>query len=192
MTSFNSREKSGKFGVHKVVLLACVIISFSTEISSAQTPSAPQPPVTIGGFSYNFIPRGRIHMFVCRNPACVLGSKVSYSLFSPSSNPDFEQFKLAQEQVLSHLRARSPTGTTIKLGKIERTSDQLLTIFTGYREIEWANGSKLFTKSTQIYNEHITISLISSSEEEQAAETNGAQFLAGLLIWSGSQSKERQ
>ncbi len=164
----------------KFVNLALCMAGFLTEPVFARNATNKQP-VSVEGFDYKFVPRGRVHMNFCRAKKCVPGSKVSYTLFGPDKNLDFDNFKRGQKQVASHLQKRAKKGVRITLEKAERTKDRLFTIFTSYRKMQSANGSKLFTMSTVVYGSNLTISIISSSKTKKVVEANRAIFLVGLM-----------
>ena len=182
-------------GVCKCALLMLVVLGMSgcnavgtaspsgTSTTAGAAPVS-SPPVGISGFEYKYIPDGRIHMNLCKTPACVPGSKVSYTFFGPVANPDIEEYTNAQNSTVSALRARAPEGATIRLEKVEQSRDLGVTVFTSSREIRSPDGLMEFTKSTLVFYNDRTISLISSSEEKEAAESNGALFLMGLMVRS--------
>ena len=151
---------------------------------TAQSTSNPKPPITIGGFAFEYVSRGQIFMNVCKQRSCGPGSQVSYQFHPPETKPDFEQFKNLQKSVASHFKAQAPKGTKLKFGTPDRTRDDLFTIFTNRREMHLANGTKHFTKSMMIYGEKVTISLISSSRNKETGEANSALFQLALMAWS--------
>jgi len=159
-------------------------IAMPVQGETVQKKSNPAPPITIGGFAANYVSQGRIYMNVCRQPSCVPGSKVSYQFHPPEAKPNFKEFARLQKRVASHFKAQAPKGTKLKFGSPAQTRDDLFTIFTNYREMHLANGTKHFTKSMMIYGDKITISLISSSQQKMIAETNSNLFQLALMAWS--------
>lgn len=119
------RDKSG----FAIAILTLVLVSLSTGFGMAQDAGQQKPPVSIGGYSYKYVPTGRIHSFVCEVKVCVPGSKVSYQLYPPDNDLDFEKFKLSQEMVASYLKKHAPKGTTIEFGTPRRTVNELYTAF---------------------------------------------------------------
>lgn len=174
---------------HMSIVFPLLFVCLPSEISWAQNTSIAKPPVLIGGFSHKFYARGRVHMNICRNQTCVTGSKVSYVIYPPTDNPDFEEFKRAQKIVLSRFQSRARQGVVITSENPERTQDQQFTFFTNIREMHSPNGSKVVTKSTNMFDQRYSISLISSSKSKETAESNSAQFMLGLILWSRTQKK---
>lgn len=153
--------------------------------SGAQTVSPEQgtrkPPIRISGFVYRYIERGQIHMYFCQQANCGPGSKVSYTFYGPVSDPDFEAFQHTQEQVFSLLKASLPEGTKMTLREPARISDDVHTMFSSTREIQPRSGSGVITMSNLVFAKNITISVISSAEDEVMARRNAARFLISLL-----------
>lgn len=145
-----------------------------------------EPPVTIGGFEYRFIPKGQIHMNLCRADSCGPGSKVSYVLYAPVENPDFDSFKRSQDRTVAALQARAREGTTITLEAPEQSRDELMTVFSIFREMRPESGKVLVTKSSAFFLKTITISVISSSTDKKTADANSALFTLGLITWNGA------
>lgn len=168
----------------KSLLSAIVLIAHSIGVGVAQETPEAEPPVAIRGFAHQFMVQGRVHMNVCQETECVAGSRVSYVLNPPETDPDFEEFKRAQEMVAIHLRSRFPKGTTLSLGTPEQSNDGAFTVFTSFREMRSAAGQSLFTKSTIIFADNATMSVISSSMDRKAVDANSALFQVGLLVWN--------
>ncbi len=181
------------FGLANYIMIALfvlVAVGLPTPPAWAQDAKQSKPLFSVDGFDYQFIPRGRIHMNVCQQTSCVPGSRVSYTLYAPEPNPSFEQYKLSQDRVATQLRARAPQGTKFVFGTPEQTRDDVFTTFTNTREIHNPNGTKMFTKSTLLHAEAATISLVSSSEDKEAVETNRALFMLQLMILTELANKQ--
>ncbi len=174
---------------HTVVLLLLLFVCLSPEIGWAQKTSNEKSGIAVGGFEYKFIPERRMHMYLCQVQKCLSGSKVSYILFAPTDKPNFEEFKFVQKTVVSRLQSRAPQGVVITSEEPERTQDQLFEVFTNTREKLFPNGSKMITKSINLYSKHITISLISSANNKEAADANSAQFMLVLMLLSQLQDE---
>lgn len=166
-----------------VLAVLALAPAFALTSALAQNPANPSPPVQMGGFSYQFIPQTGTHMNICQRSECVPGSKVSYIIYPPTSELDFETFKATQKQLLPLLEERAPKGSVIIMGEPERSEDQLFTLFTNDRETRTPDGKRHFVKSTFVFAEAVTISIISSSSDKEAVETNRALFLVGLMAW---------
>lgn len=173
-------------GIEKLAaaLFALIMLAVSTQYTLATDGENLEPPIKIRGFEYTYVARGQIHMNICRDAGCVPGSKVSYTLYAPDPNPDYEEFKLMQNMVAEHMQKRAPKGTVVKITEQKRAKDKLGTTFTNLRRITSAKGQKVFVKSTTMYTEKITLSVISSSEHKDTMNANAALFLIGLLAWS--------
>ncbi len=165
----------------EVVLLFVVMLALSAGLGVAKDAKEPTPPVKIAGFDYSYIDRGQIHMNVCRVSDCIPGSKVSYTLFGRETNPDYEQFRDMQQKVAEYLQQQAPSGTTVKIEKQERKTDQLGTSFTSSRVLQSPTGQKMFTTSTTLFTKTMTISVISSSADKAMVATNSERFWAALL-----------
>ena len=176
----------------KIVLFLSFLAFLSPANSWAQSASNVQPPVAITGFAHQLIGDGRIHMNICQADSCVPGSKVSYRLFAPTSDPDFEEFKLTHEMVRARLQSRLPQGTVITGGTPERTQRESFTVFTITRDVRLPDGSRSITKSTHLFGERIAISLISSSQSMEVAEANSTLFMMALMLWDRSQAQHHQ
>ena len=176
----------------KIVLFLTLLVCLSAANVWAQSASNAEPPVAVSGFAYQLVGDGTIHMNICQQERCVPGSKVSYRLFAPTSDPDFEEFKHTQEMVRSRLLSQLPEGTDITFGDPQHMQDELFTAFTITREMTFPNGSKSITKSTNLFARKGTISLISSSESSEAAEANSALFMTALMLWAGVQEQKAE
>jgi hypothetical protein len=165
-------------------LFAAATLGLQTPDTAAQAVRQPEPPVAIGGFHYEFLPKGKIHKFYCEAPKCVPGSTVSYTLYAPEKNPDFERFKNDAKTVVTYLSSRLPAGATLELGPQEKSEDPLFTTFDSTRVLQLATGVEEVTLSTLVFTKNVTISVISSAENGETAATNKAGFLIGLLTWS--------
>lgn len=149
----------------------------------AQANSAGNPPVAIGGFTYEYDPKTRAHLFGCDAAKCVSSSKVSYVLYAPVRDPNFEEFKQNQTKVVEVLNSRSTNGSKTLVEGFEQSHYDLVTTFTGYRRTGFQSGSTLITKTTILYSDWVTVYLISSSHNKDAADLNSDLFLAGLVTW---------
>ncbi len=165
----------------KVVLLFLAMLGLSAGFGVAKDVKEPNPPFEIAGFDYSYYASGQIHMNVCRENDCIPGSKVSYTLFEPETNPDYQQFTFMQQKVAEYLQEQAPAGTTVKIEKQERRTDQLGTTFTSSRVLQSPDGKKLFTTSTTLFMKTMSISVISSSVDKAMVTTNGKLFWAALL-----------
>ncbi len=176
----NVRQFICKFNVVVSAILVCSL--YAQPVLSQDS-----PPVGIGGFHYQYHSENHVHMNVCQAEECVPGSKVSYILYPPEKDPDFDEYKQSQKQVLSLLKNRAPKDMAIIMSEPEMSQDEIFTIFSSFREARSADGRQLFTKSSVIYTDYATISLISSSEDKEAVEVNSAGFTVGLITLSQAQ-----
>ena len=147
------------------------------------------PPVSVGGFSYKYIPTGEIYSFICEAEDCVPGSKVSYQLYPPDK-PDFEKYKQTQEQLKSYFRKTPAIGSRVKFGTPRQIDGEHFTVFDSTREQQTPDGGTWFTRSSMLHGKSVTVSLISSSKDEKARDANDARFAAGLIAWGQSLNKE--
>lgn len=167
----------------KTLLMASLMAGLLPQLALSQE----NPPVRIGAFEYQYVPENRIHMNFCRVQECVPGSKVSYILYPPVQDPDFEEYKQSQKTVLSALKEHAPKGVTIIVGEPKRVQNEIWTSFSTSRETRSADGQQVFTTATLIYTKYVAISLISSSPVKAAVEGNGSAFVVGLIAWSQAQ-----
>ena len=84
---FRLRHIHGFFIDLKALALVLLFGAFLTQPVLGQE----SPPVGIGGFHYRYVPENRVHMNFCREKPCVPGSKVSYILYPPEDNRDFDE-----------------------------------------------------------------------------------------------------
>ena len=176
----------------KIVLFLSLLVCLSPASSWAQSASNADPPVAVGGFAYQLVGDGTIHMNICQQEQCVPGSKVSYRLLAPTNDYSFEEFKQTQEMVRSRLLSQLPEGTAIRIGEPERTENERFTTFTITREMTLPDGTQSITKSAILFAKEGSISLISSSESKKAAEANSALFMMALMLWAGVQEQKAE
>lgn len=166
-----------------LAMLALGCVSLWTGQGAAQDAAQKKPPISVGGYAYKYVPTGQIYSFTCEVKDCVPGSKVSYQLYAPEKNPDFEKFKKSQEMVEAYFKKNPAIGTSVKFGTPKRTDGEHFTVFENSREQQLPDGGSWFTRSMLIHGKNVTISLISSSKEEKVRDANQEKFLAGLMLW---------
>lgn len=173
------------FSLTRACLLAFVVCMASGSAVTAQQ----DPPISISGFKYSYHETGGIHMNVCEGENCVPGSKVSYTLHAPEPEPDFEWFKSFQSSLEATMKAKLPKGTVVKFDEPKQESTDRFTLFTNTRMQKDPDGTVRYTKSTFLFTKAVTISLISSSDDEGVIVANYGLFLIGLLAWSAALEK---
>lgn len=166
------------------LLAAVLVFGLAIHPGLAQNRANTKPPITIGGFVHQFLPRGEVHMNVCKKRECVPGSKVSYTLAAPEKNPSFEGFTRFQKQLAERFKQLSPEGVSYRFGAPKRESNELYDAFVTYREARAEDGALMVTKSTFVFLDTVTLNIISSSTSKKQADANYAMFLVGLLAWS--------
>lgn len=175
---------------YNIALFILMVVGLPAQSAWTQDAKQPKPIFSVDGFDYKFFSSRKIHAYFCRAPNCIPGSKVTYTIYGPEKNPDFEQYKLMQKRVQGHLSARASEGTQFTFEEPEQSTNELFTIFTNVREKRNADGSKLFTKSTVLFAKTITISLISSSDNKDAVEANRALFMINLMVLAELANKQ--
>lgn len=165
-----------------LVLLSIFLIA---QGSFAKDTPEKTPPISVKGFLYEYLPRGSIHMNVCKEQACKAGSKVSYYLAAPISASGYNEFKANLQKVVDILQDGASKGTRIKIGKFTRKENRFFTAFVGYREIQAPGKATQITRSMSVFTKRVFISLISTSTSRKLVEINGDTFLAGLLAAAG-------
>jgi hypothetical protein len=148
----------------------------------APSPSAEGPPVAIGGWRYE---KGAndVHLFQCQEAACVPGSRVSYRFYPAGTTMSLAQYRGEQEAVIKALQQRAPQGTSIKIVAIE--GDDVATLPRMYktRRLTIApDASQEHVHSGLLMGEKASVSLISSSRDEKAADTSYAQYALALML----------
>lgn len=152
--------------------------------AAAQAPSPPAegPPVAVGGWGYE---RGAadVHLFQCNMATCVPGSRVSYRFYPAGTTMPVNQFRSEQEMIAKALQSRAPSGTKIAILAIEGGDGASLPRMFKARRLTIApNGTKEYVHSGLLIGEHASVSLISSSFDEKAAEANYSTYGVALLL----------
>lgn len=159
------------------------------QLASGQT----APPIIIEAYKYHYNPEIRAFINDCREQSCVLGSKVSYILNPPQANPDFEQYRELHNDIRADLEKRAvESGMTVVMDEPQQERNETGTIFSSFREVRLADGRQIFSKTSVIYTELVTITLISTSPDRAAIESNARGFIFGLVSWSKVHLKRDQ
>jgi hypothetical protein len=165
-----------------VVSVGAGLGSVHSALAQAPSPSADGPPVAIGGWRYE---KGAsdIHLFHCEAAACVPGSRVSYRFYAPGTTMPLNQFRSEQEMIVKALQQRAPPGTKIAIVAIEGDDGASLPRMYKVRRLTVApDGSQEHVHSGLLMGEKASVSLISSSRDEKAANGNYAQYALGLML----------
>ena len=176
-------------GVLSAGLLAMAPADVSRAQSSRAAPSAAAPPATVAGFrSERATSRSQVN--TCTEARCVPGSKVSYILYPPDLEPDFERFKTMRSQIQRSLEQRLPPGTRISFEPPRMTSDDTTTIFEARRTETSFEGQTRTVITRQFYSKRMAVEMISTSTDAQVAEANLALFQIPLLLTSEGGSEQ--
>jgi hypothetical protein len=156
--------------------------------SPGQPPaSADTPPVSVSpGWRYEKVPveGGDLHRFLCQRPQCGPRSVVSYKIYPPSPPMRLEQFRQNQATTLAALRERAAPGTKItELSLKGDDTGKLPCVFEVRRLTEFPNGKKEYRVSSTLLSNKYSATLISTSEDEQAATANHSQFFLVLMLF---------
>src|SRR5215470_1766368 len=150
---------------------------------SPAAPASPEmPPVAVGPeWAYERL-AGDVHMFVCRESACVPSSKVSYRLYGRNDTMTLEQFRRQQEHVVKVLQEHAPPGTHIEILEVHGDEGSgLPRTFTSRRLIANSSGAKEFITSSLLLGMAGAASLVSSSPDEEASSANEVIFARAVM-----------
>jgi hypothetical protein len=177
------------FGLSRPVVRLLAILALAAAVGqgavgsvAAQPASTDGPPVAVGGWAYE---RGAadVHLFQCNATACAPGSRVSYRFYPPGTTMPVNQFRSEQEMIAKALQSRAPSGTKITILAIEGDDGTSLPRMYKARRLTIApNGTKEYVHSGLLVGEHASVSLISSSFDEKAAEANYSTYGVALLL----------
>ncbi len=148
--------------------------------ASAQDTKLQLSPVKIEGFQYRYIAKAKLHMNVCKKPACGRGSKVSYIFLRKVDQPNFQTFSNNRKRIANILRQRTPAGTSLEFSKPKVRKNAVITVFSQMRKATNANGQVHYTMSTVVHTPINSISLISSSPIKKHAQANRSKFGVAL------------
>jgi hypothetical protein len=157
--------------------------SVHSALAQAPSLSADGPPIAIGGWRYE---KGAsdIHLFICEAAACVPGSRVSYRFYAAGTAMPLDQFRREQDIVLKALQQRAPPGTTMTIVGIEGDDGGSLPRMYKVRRLTVApDGTQENVHSGLLMGETASVSLISSSLDEKAANVSYAQYALGLMLF---------
>jgi hypothetical protein len=155
--------------------------------SAQQQQPAATPPVAVSpGWRYEKVPAegADIHRFVCERPQCGPQSVVSYRIYSPSAAMRLEEYRQREDTVLAMMRERAAPGTKITVLDLKGDDTGKLPSFFEVRRLtEFPNGRKEYRVSSVLQSNKYSATLISSSDEEQAATANHANFTLPLMLF---------
>ena len=163
-----------------------VVVAVAAGFESAQAEPGPSPsdapPVAMSGWRYD---KGAsdVHLFQCQEAACVPGSRVSYRFYPAGTTMSLAQYRGEQEAVIKALQQRAPQGTSIKIVAIEGEDVATLPrMFKTLRLTIAPDGSQEHVHSGLLMGEKASVSLISSSRDEKAANTSYTQYALALML----------
>jgi hypothetical protein len=159
-----------------------------------QVPSSTEtPPVAVGpGWRYEKRSAGGadLHQFFCQQPRCGPHSAVSFMIYPPRPPVTLEQFRRDQETTLAALRERAAPGTKITVLEIKGgDGSKLPSVFEVRRLTEFPNGTKSYRVSSTLFGEKYTATLISTSQDEEAAAANHALYAVAVMLFIGGSPK---
>jgi hypothetical protein len=161
--------------------------------ATPQETAADAPPVAVGpDWRYEKRPSD-VHMFHCQNAGCLPPSRVSYRLYAPNNALTLAQFRQEQQTVVKALEQRAPPGTRIELLDVkgdEGTGPRRM--FVSKRLVTHPDGKKEYTSSSVLLGVRSAASLISSSHDQKAVETNSAIFSVVLMLLINVEPKAQQ
>ena len=141
------------------------------------------PPFSVGDmFIYRLMPQG-IHAFLCSQPSCGPGSKVSYTLLPPKERVSFSQYKEERKIVEKELRKHMPKGVTMRFKPPTQQKDKMFTVYESRRTAIDAEGNKTTFISRRIQGSSVIIDLISSGPDEKLAEEHSNAFMIAGLVF---------
>lgn len=153
-------------------------------VADNQPDTYEQPPVTFSVYDYSYLPGPKMHVNTCQVAECGPGSKVTYMMFAPTDEHDFDGFKQAQNRAFEALKSRAPQGTTGSIGRQGEIAEGNYKAFISTRELHMPGGNSRYTYSMLLFFDRATVSLISSSPNLESAKANAVVFLLGFTSWS--------
>jgi hypothetical protein len=157
----------------------CVVIT-AVLACAAQAQEQPKPPVIVDGWRYELTPP-RIHMNVCKEAACAPGSRVSYIMYPPRPEYTFERYKAEREKVAAMMRERMK-GVTYQIEPPTEAREGGLTVFQSRRQETYSDGRSLTVITSLILSAQMSVELISSAANPEAAAANYSLFAAPLIL----------
>jgi hypothetical protein len=168
-------------------LVLTVALAGAASAQQQQPASAGTPPVSVGpGWRYEkrSLERADLHQFWCQQPDCGPHSVVSYVIYAPSPPMRLEQYRQSQASTLTALRERAAPGTKItELGLKGDDTGKLPSMFEVRRLTELPDGKKEYRVSSTLLGTKYSATLISTSEDEQAATANHALFAVAVMMF---------
>src|SRR5262245_490783 len=167
--------------------LAAVLIG-NASAQQAPPPQAPSsadaPPVAVGP-DWRHEKRGAdVHTFYCQQALCMPPSAVSYRLYAPDNTMTLERFRHEQEEILGALEQRAAPGTRIKILEIKGDEGSgPRRMFVVRRLTEHPNGTKEFRVSSTLLGVNHLATVISTSQDEQAAIDNHSVFVLAVMLF---------
>jgi hypothetical protein len=183
---------SRPFALPAIIVALCVLsvcVPAAAKISIVKGRGG--PPVSISGFTYQFMPQG-IHMNICNNSSCGLGSKVSYVFAAPKPGMTFGEYKAQRSIIEKELKARLPAQAGFKVRPPTQEKGKLLTTFESRRTLTMPDGEKQVTISRLLLTKTMSIELIGSGTDEKQIEMNLALFTIGTMTLAVSKDPARQ
>jgi hypothetical protein len=168
--------------VRGVAIMGAAVAMNLAPVQAAQAPSAQSPPVMINGWRYQ---KGAsdVHLFRCEEPACVPGSRVSYRFYAAGTTMTLAQYRSEQGVIVKALQQKAPPGTSIKIVTIEGDdTDTLPRMYKSRRLTIAPDGSQEHVHSGLLMGKKASVSLISSSRDENAATGSFALFALPLML----------
>ena len=145
-------------------------------------------PVAIGGWRYTKGPND-LHVYVCDQPHCTPGSRVSVVLYPLNPGSRFAmapgQLRRQEESASEILQEHPKPGTTRSGVKLDLSTGRGSDVATA------PDGTKKYSTFRVVTGSNLSATIISSSSDELASEANYLQFEAALktAVNSGLRAK---
>jgi hypothetical protein len=174
-----------------IFLLALIGIASAEPAIQFGQPGSEAPPVAVGpGWRYER--RGDVHVFHCMQESCNRTSRVSYRLYRPDTSLTLEKFRQGQQEAAKALEQRGPPGTRITIVRIEGDDGgKLPRMYKSTRTMTVPNAPKEFVISSALLGARLSATLISSSTDEKATDTNHALFGVAVMLLINSADTKR-
>jgi hypothetical protein len=175
--------------------LALTVLASNASAQQPGTPAQPpaaapspaeKPPVAIDGWLYEkrVIEGAIFHQFFCRKLGCGRHPAVSYRIYPPSPPMTMEKFRENQTTILAGLRKQAAPGTQItQLDITGEGSGRIPQWFAVRRLTASPNSPRSYRVSSTLLGRAYSATLISTSQDEQAAIDNHKAFFDALQIF---------
>jgi hypothetical protein len=180
--------KSAMLGVGRAIVPILVLAAALTVAGTSGVPAQPSASILaqsieVDGWRHITGPND-LHVYLCDHPGCAPESRVSFLLY-PGLAIAPGQFHRQRNAVAEVLQQRSAPCALVDAVLVPGALKPMRCVATG------PDGAKSYDTIGIVNGSNLSASLISSSRDETASETNYRQFEAALKIVVNSELRAR-